>query len=113
MAATFLIKNDSDPKRLIMLIMLNYARAKHFARLLRRVAVPVLAACATLAAAATTSVPVLRVTAPDGQQSILIGTVHVPVNGLHEPAQLSTTDFQRYQRMKRLQLAPRPTGRNR
>lgn len=49
-------------------------------------AIPVLAACATSAAAATTSVPVLRVTAPNGQQSILIGTVHVPVNGLHEPA---------------------------
>jgi hypothetical protein len=47
----------------------------------------VLAACATsLAAAATTGVPVLRVTAPNGQQSILIGTVHAPVSGLHEPA---------------------------
>ncbi|HKR47359.1 MAG TPA: TraB/GumN family protein, partial [Paraburkholderia sp.] len=74
------------PKKLIKTIMLNYARAKPFADLIRRMAVPVLAACATLAAAATTSVPVLRVTAPNGQQSILIGTVHVPVNGLREPA---------------------------
>ncbi|MBN3779998.1 hypothetical protein G3O06_20910 [Burkholderia sp. Ac-20345] len=41
----------------------------------------------TLASASTDGVPVLRVTAPNGQQSILVGSIHVPIEGLREPAQ--------------------------
>ncbi len=43
-------------------------------------------AASTIAAAATPSVPVLRVTAPNGQPSILIGSIHVPVEGLNQPS---------------------------
>ncbi len=46
----------------------------------------IIAAASTFAAAAPTSVPVLRATAPNGQTSILIGSIHVPVEGLNQPA---------------------------
>ncbi|MFP3655742.1 MULTISPECIES: TraB/GumN family protein [Burkholderia] len=44
------------------------------------------ASSATIAVAAAPGVPVLRVTAPSGQSSILIGTLHVAVDGLNQPA---------------------------
>lgn len=46
----------------------------------------VMVAASNLATAAPTSVPVLRVTAPNGQASILIGSIHGAVAGLNEPA---------------------------
>lgn len=38
------------------------------------------------AVAGMVGVPLLRVTAPNGEQSVLIGSMHVPVEGLREPA---------------------------
>lgn len=55
-------------------------------RFVGRTIVVVIAAASTIAAATPTSVPVLRVTAPNGQPSILIGSIHVPVEGLNVPA---------------------------
>lgn len=46
----------------------------------------VMVAASTIAAAATPSVPVLRVTAPNGQPSILVGSIHVAVDGLNQPS---------------------------
>ncbi|WP_133789753.1 hypothetical protein [Paraburkholderia silvatlantica] len=40
--------------------------------------------------------PVLQVTAPNGQQNILIGTLHVPVDGLHEPVPSIFTGARHY-----------------
>lgn len=45
-----------------------------------------IASSAAVAGAAAPGVPVLRVTAPNGQSSILIGTLHVAVDGLNQPA---------------------------
>lgn len=67
------------------LLILNSLRPKSLDRLARCIVVSILGAFATLPAAATSGVPVLQVTAPNGQQNILIGTLHVPVSGLHEP----------------------------
>ncbi|TCW75541.1 hypothetical protein E2P84_40570 [Burkholderia cepacia] len=46
----------------------------------------VMVAASTVATAVTPSVPVLRVTAPNGQSSILVGSLHVPVEGLNQPS---------------------------
>ncbi|WP_175772896.1 TraB/GumN family protein [Paraburkholderia phenazinium] len=40
----------------------------------------------TVAVAASANVPVLRVAAPNGQLSLMIASLHVPVDGLLEPA---------------------------
>ncbi|CAM2162895.1 Polysaccharide biosynthesis protein GumN [Burkholderia cepacia] len=57
------------------------------ARTLRRaMAALAIASSAIVAGAAAPGVPVLRVTAPNGQSSILIGTLHVAVDGLNQPA---------------------------
>jgi hypothetical protein len=70
---------------LIISFILDFLRRKSFRPLARCIVVLVLGAFATLAAGATSGVPILQVTAPNGQQNILIGTLHVPVNGLRNP----------------------------
>ncbi|WP_080405072.1 TraB/GumN family protein [Burkholderia ubonensis] len=67
-----------------------------FTSFVRRTVALIIAASSTFAAAASTGVPVLKVTAPNGQSSIFIGTLHVPVDGLNQPAPSIFAGARRY-----------------
>jgi hypothetical protein len=66
-------------------------------RKLSRFAIALIASTGvTVAAAVSPSVPVLQVTAPNGQQSIMIASLHVPVDGLLEPSSSIFDDARHY-----------------
>lgn len=76
--------------------MLNNVWGARFARGVRRALAVIVASSSTVSAAATAGAPVLQVTAPNGQQSILIGALHVPIDGLREPAASIFTGARHY-----------------
>ena len=57
-------------------------------------------------------VPVLRITAPNGSTSILVGTIHVPVDGLPQPASTLMSGARQYVIESSVTAGPQPAQQN-